>query len=78
MYQLGYLAEHLEFIPTIAQWYFQMWGHYRAGDSVELRIGRLTEAANRKYVPTVIVAYEGRGEGSGIGNAGGVRHEDPQ
>jgi predicted N-acetyltransferase YhbS len=59
MYQLGYLADHLEFIPTIAQWHFQEWGHYRAGDSVERRVERLTEAANRRQVPTVIVAYEG-------------------
>lgn len=58
MYQLSYLADHREFIPTLAQWHFQQWGHYRAGDSVERRIGRLTEAANRRVVPTVIVAHE--------------------
>ncbi|HEY1172745.1 MAG TPA: GNAT family N-acetyltransferase [Verrucomicrobiae bacterium] len=59
MLRIGYLADHPEFIPVIAEWYFREWGKYRAGDSVERRIGRLTEAANRRAVPTVIVAYEG-------------------
>lgn len=59
MFQIGYLADHLEFIPTLARWHFQQWGHYRAGDSVERRVVRLTEASNRQAVPTVIVAHEG-------------------
>jgi len=59
MYQLGYLSERLEFIPTIAQWHFQEWGHHGVGDSVERRVEWLTEAANRQQVPTVIIAYEG-------------------
>ncbi len=59
MFQIGYLADHARFIPTIAGWYFREWGHYRLGDSVERRIGRLTEAAGHRRVPTVVVAYEG-------------------
>jgi len=59
MLEFGYLADHPEFIPTIARWYFQEWGHYRAGDSVERRVERLTIAAGHRQVPTVMVAYEG-------------------
>jgi GNAT superfamily N-acetyltransferase len=55
--QIGYLADHQEFIPTLARWYQQEWAYLRPGDSVEARIARLRDASGHKEIPTVVIAF---------------------
>jgi hypothetical protein len=33
--QIGYLADHQEFIPTLARWHHEEWAYLRPGDSLE-------------------------------------------
>jgi GNAT superfamily N-acetyltransferase len=57
--QIDYLADHQEFIPTLARWHYDEWRHLRPGDSIEGRIQRLHSACNRGQIPTVVVAFHG-------------------
>ena len=55
--QIGYLADHLGFIPTLAQWHHQEWAYLRPGDSLEARTVRLRECCGHREIPTVVVAF---------------------
>src|SRR5271155_5277113 len=56
--QIDYLANHKQFIPTLAQWHHQEWAYLRPDDSVDKRIIRLTDTARaRAAVPTVVIAF---------------------
>lgn len=55
--QIGYLADHQEFIPALARWHHQEWAYLRPGDSVEARIARLRDACGYKEIPTVVIAF---------------------
>jgi GNAT superfamily N-acetyltransferase len=55
--QIGYLADHQQFIPTLARWHHQEWAYLRPGDSVEARIGRLRDACGHTEIPTVVIAF---------------------
>jgi predicted N-acetyltransferase YhbS len=54
--QIEYLAERPEFIPTLARWHYQEWGHLRPGDSVADRILRLQGRCGRGRVPQTVIA----------------------
>ena len=54
--QIGYLADHRDFIPTLAQWHHREWAYLRPGDSVEARITRLRDACGHTAIPTVVIA----------------------
>jgi GNAT superfamily N-acetyltransferase len=58
--QIGYLADHQEFIPTLAEWHFREWAYLRRGDSVENRISILRERSGRTELPITFVASSGR------------------
>ena len=51
-----YLADHPEFIPQIALWYFNEWGYREPNNSVEKIQRRLNTKLNRERVPVPIVA----------------------
>jgi GNAT superfamily N-acetyltransferase len=58
---IDYLANHLEFVPTLAAWHFEQWGGADSpgrleDDSPRLRSRLLCEMANWRTVPTVFVA----------------------
>jgi len=57
--QIGYLADHQEFIPTLAQWHHREWAYLRPGDSLEARTARLRASCGHREIPTVIVSFTG-------------------
>src|SRR5947207_13170445 len=57
--QIGYLADHPEFIPTLAQWHHREWAYLRPGDSLEARTARLRGSCGHRQIPTVIVSFTG-------------------
>ena len=50
------IADHLHFVPLIAQWHWQEWGHLDADGSLESWTEGLMERTNRDDVPTTLVA----------------------
>ena len=56
---LGYLADHQEFIPTVAGWHHQEWAYLRPGDSIEARTVRLKASCGHREIPTVVIAFTG-------------------
>jgi predicted N-acetyltransferase YhbS len=57
---IDYLADHPEFLRTLAEWQHGEWGHLRPGDSVEARVGRLRNFSERNCIPLSVVAHEDR------------------
>lgn len=53
---IKYLADHPEFAPQIATWYFDEWGSEEPGGSVERTLARLKSKLNRDQAPIPIVA----------------------
>ena len=56
--EIAYLADHLDFAPTLAQWHYQQWKWMPENDSVARVLDSLIEAANRRRIPSVFVALE--------------------
>ena len=56
---IDYLADHPEFLPTLAKWHHQEWGYLRPGDSAEARAARTKALCGREEIPTVFVAFSG-------------------
>ncbi len=57
--RIDYLAEHPEFIATLAGWHHNEWAYLRPGESLEARTTRLRAACGREEMPTVFVAFSG-------------------
>jgi len=53
------LAEHPEFVPTLAAWHHREWAYLRPGDTIEARIARLRASCGRTSPPIVYIAVEG-------------------
>jgi len=53
---IGYLADHPEFISQIATWYFTEWGHKESGVTEEGIRERLYTKLNKGHAPIPIVA----------------------
>src|SRR5437899_6443292 len=70
--QIGYLADHQEFIPTLAQWHHREWAYLRPGDSLEARTARLRGSCGHREIPTVIVSFTG---GTLLGSAMLLAHD---
>ena len=70
--QIGYLADHQEFIPTLAHWHHHEWAYLRPGDSFEARMARLRECCGHHEIPTVIIAFTG---GTLLGSAMLIAHD---
>lgn len=69
---IEYLADHPEFVPTLAKWQHDEWGHHSPGDSVEARMARLQGSLNRDCIPLTVVAFD---EGALLGAASLVHHD---
>ena len=67
-----YLAEHREFIPTVAYWLHAEWGHLHPGETVEDRAARVERACGRLEIPTTFVALVGD---QLLGSASLVEHD---
>jgi N-acetylglutamate synthase-like GNAT family acetyltransferase len=67
-----YLADHPEAMPLLARWQHAEWGHVRPGDSLEARLTRLRNYANRDRIPLTVVALE---DGVVLGSASLVPHD---
>lgn len=57
--RIGYLADHREHIPRLAEWLHTQWGYLHENDSVERRASRLEARATRGGVPVTFVAVDG-------------------
>jgi N-acetylglutamate synthase-like GNAT family acetyltransferase len=56
--QIGYLADHRSFIPTLARWHHEQWNYLSPGDSVERRIAGLQKHLIKMQIPTTFVAFD--------------------
>jgi GNAT superfamily N-acetyltransferase len=70
--EIGYLADHLEFLPTLARWHHVEWAYLRPGDSVEARITRLRGCCGHREIPTIVVSFT---HGTLLGSAMLVAHD---
>jgi N-acetylglutamate synthase-like GNAT family acetyltransferase len=69
---IDYLADHPEFLQTLAQWQHAEWGHLRPGDSLEARVARLQGWKNRDRIPLMVVAHA---NGDALGSASLIQHD---
>jgi len=58
--QFQLLADRPDAIPTVARWYFDMWGHKASGNTLDKTIERLKTTLNRNQLPLRVVAIEDR------------------
>ena len=56
--EIHYLAEHPEFVETLAQWHYAQWKSMMDDDSVARRVAVLTARSNWRAIPTILVAIE--------------------
>jgi GNAT superfamily N-acetyltransferase len=66
------LADHPEFIPSLAEWHFREWAYLRPGDSVANRVRMLHERSGRRELPITFVASSGA---ECLGSAMLIHHE---
>jgi GNAT superfamily N-acetyltransferase len=55
---IEYLADRREFIPTVAHWLHEEWGHLRPNETVDDRVARVERACGHRQIPTTLVAVE--------------------
>ena len=55
---IEYLADRREFIPTIAHWLHEEWGHLRPYEIVDDHVARLQRACGYHQIPTSFVAVD--------------------
>jgi GNAT superfamily N-acetyltransferase len=58
--QIGYLADHPDFILPLARWHHQEWAYLRPDESIEARTERLRGCCGHKEIPTVVIAFNDR------------------
>jgi predicted N-acetyltransferase YhbS len=69
---IEYLADHPEFISTVAQWHHEEWSYLRPGDTIEARTVRLLAECGRGQIPTTFVAFS---DGKLFGSAMLIAHD---
>jgi N-acetylglutamate synthase-like GNAT family acetyltransferase len=55
--QFSYLIEHPEYVPQLAQWFFDQWGSILKDETLETRITKLKTHLNRDKLPIAWVAH---------------------
>ena len=55
---IEYLADRREFIPTVAHWLHQEWGHLRPNQRLDDRVARVERACGHHKIPTTFVAVD--------------------
>lgn len=68
------LGDHLSLLPLLARWHYDHWGALTGADSFDGYVARLTEAAARRAVPSILVAVS---EGDLLGSASLVASDLP-
>jgi len=58
-FRIESIADHLHFVPLIAQWHWKEWGHLDPGGSLASWTEGLMKRSNRDAVPTTLVALTG-------------------
>jgi predicted N-acetyltransferase YhbS len=53
-----YLADHLNFLPQLADWHHAEWGYIRPADTAQARRKRLEAECGHLEIPTTIIAVE--------------------
>jgi GNAT superfamily N-acetyltransferase len=69
---IDYLANHPEFISTLACWHHEEWSYLRPGDTIEARTARLRAECGRGQIPSVFIAFSG---GTLFGSAMLIAHD---
>ena len=69
---IEYLADHPEFLFTLAEWQHAEWGYLRPGDTLEARMTRLRSEGERGRIPLTVVAHE---HGKVLGSASLIPHD---
>ena len=69
---IEYLADHPEFLLTLAEWQHAEWGYLRPGDTLEARMNRLRAEGERGRIPLTVVAHE---NGKVLGSASLIPHD---
>lgn len=57
---IHFLADHREFIPAIADWFFSEWACFYPGRSLKDFEAMVEERANRDRLPLALVALDGK------------------
>lgn len=70
--EVGYLADHRQFIPTLACWHERERLDGDHGYSIRARIEKLTFCCGRRDIPTTFVAFDG---GELLGSAMLIGHD---
>ena len=56
--EFEYLAENMEAIPTLANWYFNEWGHIEKGNSIDNITNKLNDYLNTDSIPLIVLAID--------------------
>jgi predicted N-acetyltransferase YhbS len=57
--EIQYLADHPEFIPTLAAWFHAQWGHLSPGSTPETTAAELKSHLHHNEMPLTLVAVSG-------------------
>jgi GNAT superfamily N-acetyltransferase len=69
---IEYMADHPEYIPTVAHWLHAQFSYLSPGSSVERRIARLGKHLSKGQMPTTFLALSG---GTPLGTASLTAHD---
>ncbi len=71
--EINYLENHMAFVPTLAHWFHEQWGHLQPETTLAQRINRLNErCAKTSAIPITLVAML---DDHVIGTASLVKHD---
>ena len=54
-FSIHYLADQVDLVPTLAEWFYQQWSYLNPGDSIPKRVERLQKRCRRGEIPTTFV-----------------------
>ena len=72
MFEIHYLADRPQHIPTLAAWHYAQWGELNPANDVAARIARFQSHLQPSAVPTTFVASDGE---ELLGSASLVAHD---
>ena len=56
--KLEYLADNLEFLPVLANWFFEEWGYLEKERTFKKEMDNLRKYLNKEKVPLILLAVE--------------------
>lgn len=57
--KIAYLADHPEYVPTIATWLHEAWGHLTPGSTLADAVRGMAAYLNHDELPLALIALEG-------------------